>query len=69
MRSEAEQLEINQKRLEAEVYFVQLQADRQTQQQQFAEFMGQAMQNVEQQQLHSKYSAMLTRTLSSCRLI
>ena len=47
-----------QKRLEAEMYLAQLQADRQSQHQQFAEFMGQAMQNAEQQKLHGKYSAM-----------
>ena len=56
MRTQAEQLEIDQRRLEAEVYFAQLKADRQTQQQQFANFMGQAM--TEQQNLSGKYNAM-----------
>ena len=40
MRTEAEQMEINQKRIEAELYQLRMQANVQTQQTNFANFMG-----------------------------
>ena len=48
MRTEAEQLEINQKRLEADMYRMQMMANQQSQQQKVAEFVGASMQRAEE---------------------
>ena len=56
MRTEAEQLEINQKRLEAELYQVELIASQQAQQQRVADFVGRGMQQEQQRQPHVTYN-------------
>ena len=56
MRTEAEQMQINQTRLDAEMYQLQIQAQQQSQQQQFAQLMGNVMQQTQQAQPHVTYS-------------
>ena len=56
MRTEAEQLEINQKRLEAELYQMKLIASQQAQHLQVANFVGASMQRQEQKQPHVTYN-------------
>ena len=50
MRPEAEQVQINQTRLDAEMYELQMQAGLQAQQQQVGQFMGNVMQQTQQAQ-------------------
>ena len=56
MRTEAEQMEINQKRIEAEIYQLRVQAGVQAQQTNFANFMGSKMKEDEKQQPHVTYN-------------
>ena len=56
IRTEAEQLEINQKRLEAELYQLRLMANQKSQQQRVAEFVGSAMDQEEQSRPHAIYN-------------
>ena len=56
MRTEAEQMEINQKRLEAELYQLRMQAGVQAQQANFANFMGSKMSEDEKRQPHVTYN-------------
>ena len=55
MRTEAEQMEINQKRIEAELYQLRMQAGVQAQQHNFANFMGSKMKEDENKQAHVTY--------------
>ena len=56
LRTEAEQLQINQKRLEAELYRMQMIASQESQKQKLAEFVGAPMQREEQRQPHVTYN-------------
>ena len=56
MRSEAEQMEINQRRIDAELLQLRIITGLQTQQQEFAEFMGRSMRRDEQTQAHVIYN-------------
>ena len=56
MRTEAEQMEINQKRIEAEIYQLRVQANVQAQQTNFANFMGSKLAQDEKQQPHVTYN-------------
>ena len=55
VRTEAQQREINQTRLDAELHRIRLEANFQAQQAQFAEFMGAAMQREEARKPHVTY--------------
>ena len=55
MRTEAEQLEINPKRLEAELYRLQVTQNQQSQNEKIAQIVGAAMQQNEQNQPHVTY--------------
>ena len=56
MRTEAEQLAINQTRLEAELYQLWILANQQSQQPRVAEFVGATMGQQEQRQPHATYN-------------
>ena len=56
MRSEAEQMEINQRRVDADLYQLRSLAGVQTQQQDFAEFMCRSMRRDEQKQADVIYN-------------
>ena len=55
MRTQAEQLEINQTRLEAELYQLKMLADQQSQKLRVAEFVGAQMEQERQRQPHVTY--------------
>ena len=56
MRTQAEQVEINQTRIDAELYQLQIRAGVQQQQQDFAEFMGRSFRRGEEKQAHNVYN-------------